>query len=140
MSNPITNIHDLRAEIARLKVVKDEQEVAIKAHFASPTAIINTLFSGSGAKGKGGFLNPDELISMASRFILPLLLNKTIFRGSNFVVKAIVGLLSQSAAGFINEKNLTSTWDKIKSLIPEKWTKKGKEPKDYGIPPLSESY
>jgi len=141
MSTPINNIADLRTEIARLRIVKTEQETAIKQHFSSPMAIINTLFSSSD-KSKGGFLKIDDLISLASRFVLPFALNKTIFRSSNFIVKSVVGLLSQQAAGFINEENLGSVWDKIKGIIPKKWTHKtGKtKPVDYGIPPLSESY
>ena len=84
----------------------------------------------------------DDLISMASRFVLPFALNKTIFRSSNFIVKTVVGLLSQKASGFINEKNLGSVWDKIKGIIPKKWTDKTDKNRhtDYGIPPLSETY
>jgi len=142
MSQPvINNINDLRNEIARLRVVKNEQEAAIKQHFSSPSAIISTVISGFGSdSSKGGFFKADDLISLVSRFVLPFALNKTFFRHSNFIVKAIVGVLSQSASGFINEKSLTSVWDKIKAIIPQKWTKKHDKHVDYGIPPLSESY
>ncbi len=151
MSAPINNINDLRNEIARLRVVKVQQEEAIKEHFKSPSAVFNTFFPHfltPDAKGKPGFFNIDDLIGLASRFILPFALNKTLFRSSNFIVKALVGLVSQQASGFINEKNLASAWDKIKglvpaikNLIPQKWTKKtAGKPVDYGIPPLSESY
>lgn len=142
MSEPIKNINDLRSEIARLRVVKHEQEAAIKEHFSSPSAIINTVymtFSG-GAKDKASFFKADDIISLVSRFVLPFALNKTIFRSSNFIVKAIVGVLSQSASGFINEKTIASVWDKLKAIIPQKWTKKNAKHVDYGIPPLSESY
>lgn len=142
MSQPvINNINDLRNEIARLRVVKNEQEAAIKQHFSSPSAIISTVMSGFGGdSSKGGFFKADDLISLVSRFVLPFALNKTFFRHSNFIVKAIVGVLSQSASGFINEKSLASVWDKIKAIIPQKWTKKQDKHVDYGIPPLSESY
>ncbi len=142
MSEPITNITELRAEIERLRLVKTEQEIAIKAHFSSPAAIISTVFSGFGGdKDKGSIFNTDDLIGMISRFVLPFALNKTIFRKSNFIVKALVGLVSQKASGFINEKSLTSVWEKVKDIIPQKWTtKKNAKPTDYGIPPLSETY
>ena len=142
MNEPISNLHDLRNEIARLRVIKNEQEVAIKEHFSSPSAIISTIYSAfsGGDKSKGSFFKADDMISLVSRFVLPFILNKTIFRSSNFVVKTIVGLLSQSASGFINEKNVASVWDKIKAIIPQKWTKKTDRHVDYGIPPLSESY
>jgi len=141
MSEPINNITDLRNEIARLQLVKTEQEAAIKKHFSSPSAIINTALSGLGVdKGLGGIFKADDIISLVSRFILPFALNKTIFRKSNFIIKAVVGMLSQSASGYINEKNLASVWDTIKSINPQKWfSKKNKKPVDYGIPPLSET-
>ncbi len=142
MSEPINNINDLRSEIARLRVVKHEQEAAIKEHFSSPSAIINTVYSAfsGGDKAKGGFFKADDIISLVSRFVLPFALNKTIFRSSNFIVKTIVGVLSQSASGFINEKTVASVWDKLKGIIPQKWTKKSAKHVDYGIPPLSETY
>lgn len=142
MSEPINNIHDLRNEIARLRVVKHEQEAAIKEHFSSPSAVISTVYSAfSGVNtGKDGFFKADDIISLISRFVLPLALNKTIFRGSNFIVKTIVGVLSQSASGFINEKTLASVWDKLKAIIPQKRSNKNAKPVDYGIPPLSETY
>ncbi|OCX50474.1 hypothetical protein BEL04_22085 [Mucilaginibacter sp. PPCGB 2223] len=142
MSQPINNIADLRNEIARLQIVKAEQEAAIKEHFSSPSAIIGTVMSGFGGdKGKGSFFKADDIVSLISRFVLPFALNKTIFRKSNFIIKAIVGMLSQSASGFINEKSVASVWGKLKSIIPQKWTaKKSGKPVDYGIPPLSETY
>jgi hypothetical protein len=142
MSEPINNINDLRNEIARLRVVKNEQEAAIKEHFSSPSAIISTVYSAfwGGDTAKGGFFKADDIISLVSRFVLPFALNKTIFRSSNFIVKTIVGVLSQSASGFINEKTIATVWDKLKAIIPQKWTKKSDKHVDYGIPPLSESY
>ena len=108
MNPTIDNLTDLRNEIARLRVVKNEQEAAIKEHFSNPSAIISTVYSAfsGGDKAKGGFFKTDDLISTISRFVLPFALNKTIFRSSNFIIKAIVGVLSQSASGFINEKNV----------------------------------
>jgi hypothetical protein len=142
MDAVIYNTSDLREEIARLKVLKQDQEVAIKKHFNGPVAIFHTvtsLFKGSSpSDAKGSLFGNQDIIGLASRVILPFILNKTIFRSSNFLVKAAIGLLSQKASGFINEESVTSVWDKIKSLIPKK--KEPKKPVDYGIPPDSESY
>lgn len=132
----IHNLADLREEIERLKESKKEQEAAIKQHFSSPTAVINTVlgtFNSSWAGGK------QDIVGLLSRFILPFTLNKTIFRSSNFLVKAAVGLLSQKASGFISEKSIGSVWDKIKTMIPRKKSSNKKDV-DYGIPPFSESY
>ena len=136
----INNIDDLRAEIALLRVKKKEQEAAIKQHFSSPSAIINTMLTAVKGSGmKNSFFNPDELIGLASRFIIPLALNKTIFRKSNFIIKTLITLVSQQASGFVTQDAITSVWGKIRSFISNRKSKK-QQPVDYGIPPFSESY
>jgi hypothetical protein len=135
----INNIDDLRDEIARLKAQKNVQEAAIKEHFASPKAIFQTLLAPfKGSDIKESLFNHEDILSLVSRFFLPFALNKTFFRKSNFLIKALVGLVSQKASGFITQDNVTSIWDKIKSFIPSR--KANKKPVDYGIPPYSESY
>jgi len=44
---------------------------------------------------------------------LPLALNKTIFKNSNFLVKALVGLVSQKASHYISEDSVGSVWHKV---------------------------
>ena len=133
----IHSISDLRAEIAHLKHQKKEQELAIKERFSSPTAIFDTVFSSAKKSDVGSMLfNPDELIGLSSRFVLPLILNKTIFRSSNFIVKTLVTLLSQQASGIINSNTVTSVWDSIRSLIA-KVSKKKRTAAD-GMPPYGE--
>jgi hypothetical protein len=135
----INNIDDLRAEIALVKIQKKEQELAIKEHFSSPTAIFNTVFSGLTTPAvKKALFDPEELVALVSRLFLPFALNKTFFRNSNFLVKILVGLVSQQASGLINQNTVATVWDTIKSLIAKTTGKK--KPVDYGIPPDSESY
>ncbi|MEO6521822.1 MAG: hypothetical protein ABIN91_09090 [Mucilaginibacter sp.] len=148
MDAVIYNISDLKEEIERLKASKRLQETAIKSHFNSPGAIFHTitsLFKHNQAPGEssGLFGAGQDMVSLISRFVLPFILNKTLFRSSNFIIKTAVGLLSQKASGFINEKSVTSVWDKIRSVIPNlihKNKKPAKPAVDYGIPPDSESY
>lgn len=131
MDAVIYNSIDLREEIERLKASKHVQEEAIKTHFNSPGAIfhtITTLFKGSPTKTTsvaGGLLGGgQDIVSLISRFVLPLILNKTLFRSSNFIIKTLVGIASQKASGFINEKSVGTLWDKIKGIIPGKKAKK----------------
>jgi len=127
----INNAGDLKAEIIRLRQLKSEQGTAIQARFSSPSAIFHTfgsLFPG----GKNGIFNQD-IFGLLSRILLPLTLNKTIFRNSNFIVKALVGYLSQKASHFVNEDKVMSIWDKVMSVFEKK------KPVDYGIPPESEA-
>jgi hypothetical protein len=131
----INSASELQAEIARLRVLRQEQGAAIHARFSSPSATFSTVFSlfSRGDSSKGNIFGQD-IFGVLSRILLPLTLNKTIFRNSNFLVKGLVSLLSQKASHFINEDNVTGLWHKIVSLFEKKH-----QHTDYGIPPESEA-
>ena len=124
MSLPITNSADLKEEIARLKGLEHQQATELKQHFSSPGAIFSTiisLFSGSSdskEEKNASFFNQD-FIGLISRFLLPITLNKTLFKNSGFIVKTIVGLLSQKASHYINEDSVGDVWGKVKHLFEE---------------------
>jgi len=127
----IQNVNDLKVEIARLKNQEVEQAVALKARFSSPAAIFSTamsLFPKSptvdGVKNESFF--SQDFLGLISRIALPLTLNKTIFKHSNFLVKTLVGILSQKASHYISEDSVTGIWDKAKALF-NKFTKKKEE-------------
>lgn len=143
MALPIRNISDLQGEIGRLKETERAQSVAIGARFktfSSTVATLRTLFPQNvTADGKtSGFFDQD-LVGLISRFVLPFTLNKTVFRKSGFIVKALVGLVSQKASHFISEDSVLSVWDKVKHLFSKK-EKKENISEEKGIPPLSEAY
>ncbi|WP_432328600.1 hypothetical protein ACRQ5D_07050 [Mucilaginibacter sp. P25] len=50
-------------------------------------------------------------------------MNKTLFKHSNFLVKTLVGLVSQKASNYVNEDTVSSIWDKAKTLFA-KFTKR----------------
>src|SRR6185312_13064426 len=132
----INNSNELEAEIIRLRLLRTEQGKAIGQRFSSPAATFSTIFS-LFPKSSGGDKNDifhQDLFGILSRIVLPFALNKTIFRNSNFIVKGLIGLLSQKASHFINEDSITGLVDKIKSIF----SKKNKDV-DYGIPPESEA-
>lgn len=128
----INNISDLQSEIIRLEKNKQEQEIELKKRFSSPSAIFSsamTLFPKSADGGSGASrLFHTDIISLLSRFLIPLTLNKTLFKGSGFLVKTLVGLLSQKASDYVNEGTVTSVWDKAKGLLGK--IKFGKKKKD----------
>jgi len=132
----INNVEDLKAEILRLRHLKEEQGEAIKMRFRSPGAAFSTLLTvfpkGSGSKYD---IFHQDFLGIISRILLPLTLNKTLFRKSNFLVKGLVGFLSQKASHFISEDSVTGLWDKVKSMFDKKTHKH----EDYGIPPESEA-
>jgi hypothetical protein len=138
MGTPIRNILELQGEIGRLKNLEAQQAVALKARFSGPSAIFTTVLSlfpksptVDGIKG-AGFFNQD-LLGLVSRFALPLALNKTLFRHSNFIVKTLVGILSQKASHYISEDNVSGVWGKAKGLFNNLFKKKDKKDKETGI-------
>jgi hypothetical protein len=131
METPIKNIIELQGEIARLKTIELQQAAALKLRFNGPSATFGTmltLFPKSatvdGIKGAGFF--HQDFLGLVSRFVLPLTLNKTLFKNSNFIVKALVGILSQKASGYISEDAVTGVWSKAKGLFSNMFKKKDK--------------
>ena len=127
MDPSIKNSWDLRQEIVRLKGLEAEKSIALKARFSSPAAIFSTVYSlfpktHHNGEDRSNIFNQD-FVSIISRFLIPLTLNKTLFKNSGFLVKAIVGLVSQKASGYVNEESVVSIWDKAKALITN-FTKK----------------
>jgi hypothetical protein len=127
MDVQIKDINDLREEIARLRGVESQQGVALAARFSSPSALFSTigsLFSGKddGVKHPGIF--NQDLLGLLSRIVLPVTLNKTLFKHSNFLVKTLVGLVSQKASNYISEDAVGGIWTKVKSLFSQTAKKK----------------
>jgi len=121
---PIRNGRDLKTEIFRLEELSKQQGDTLKAHFSSPGAIFSTIFSmifkpSESDDEKSGGVFSQDFLGLISRFVLPLALNKTIFRNSNFIIKALVGLVSQKASHYINEDSVGNVWHKIKSAFDE---------------------
>jgi len=122
MSPTIRNSSDLRAEIFRLERIEIEKGIALKARFNSPTATFSSvlsLFSNSSGQEtpKDGGLFSQDFLGLISRFILPITLNRTIFRHSGLLVKTLVGVLSQKASHYISEDSLGSFWHKISAAF-----------------------
>lgn len=127
MDIPVRTISDLHAEIIRLEKLKQQQEMDLKQRFNSPSSIfsiVKSIFHKPGDP-KNGILDQD-LFGLLSRVILPFTLNKTLFKGSGFLVKTLVGLVSQKASTYISEDSVTGVWDKAKGLITGLLKKKNK--------------
>ena len=134
----IRNIYHLESEISRLSLLEAEQKKALGKRFSSPSAIFSTalsLFPKASAGLKSTGLFNQDFLGLLSRLVLPFTLNKTIFRKSNFIIKALVGLISQKASHYVSEENIAGVWNKVKSLFSKK-DDKGKNLRGYGIPPM----
>ncbi|MEO8885475.1 MAG: hypothetical protein ABI367_05390 [Mucilaginibacter sp.] len=124
MSLPIKNAVELRNELYRLEVLEVQQADAIKSRFSSPGALFSTFLSlfpksGDHEGVKSGLFHQD-FIGLISRLVLPIALNKTLFKNSGFIVKTLVGLISQKASNYINEDSVSDVWDKAKTLFEAK--------------------
>ena len=121
MDVSIKNITDLQEEIARIRVIEARQGEELGKRFSSPSAIFASIMSllNSGNRNAGddqpGFFNQD-FFGLLSRIVLPLTLNKTLFKRSNFLVKTLVGLVSQKASNYISGDAIHGLWDKVKSM------------------------
>jgi hypothetical protein len=118
--SPIHNSNDLKAEIFRLQKLEQEKGAALKQRVGSPGAIFSTvvaMFKSSPGASKDGGLFKQDILGVLSRFILPIALNKTLFKHSNFIIKALVGLASQKASSYISGDAVVGVWDKAKGLF-----------------------
>ncbi|MFN0256032.1 hypothetical protein [Pedobacter ureilyticus] len=142
----IKSLAELQVEISRVKVtyqlketqLKDDTKAYIKQF--SPLNLIKD------------FLNPQSLKKLDDKtnlsgsimsLVLPLLLNKTVFRGSGFITKSIAALVSGKIGKSLDAESLTGLFTKAKSLFSSLTSKKKKTDVnfvDYGIPPDSETY
>ena len=142
MDMRIRNIDDLRSEISRLKEAEQQQKAAIGERFNGPGAIFSTVMSLFPKTAATEAFKGQDMLGLISRVALPFALNKTLFRNSNLLIKAIVGIASQKASHFISEDSVGGLFDKAKSLLSKIGIgKKEKSPKakdlqGFGIPPM----
>lgn len=147
----ITTIEELRAEIARLKVLKYEQESYLGDQFTlleykleAPTRLYNRITSWIPAV-KEGLVSENksmdsDWVTNSLRVGLPFIFNKVLFRKAGFIKKGLLLLASQQAATFINKDRLADVINTISSFIKPSKRKKQRKGSDYGIPPDSETY
>ena len=124
MDTPIYTRADLRNEIFRLQGLEHEKSIALKQRFSNPMAVFSSVFSsvfsffsGRSAATKDDGIFGQDFVGVISRVLLPLTLNKTIFKHSGFLVKTLVGLASQKVSHYISEDSVSNVWDKAKELF-----------------------
>ncbi|MEZ2339300.1 hypothetical protein AB6735_26885 [Mucilaginibacter sp. RCC_168] len=120
MDVSIKNISDLQEEIARIRVIEARQGEELAKRFNSPSAIFGSIMSLLNAGNRDGDDQPSifnqDFFGLLSRIVLPVTLNKTLFKRSNILVKTLVGLVSQKASNYISGDSIHGLWDKIKSV------------------------
>lgn len=139
----IKSLAELNLEISRLKNEYEIKEVQLKANTKtyikqfSPLNLIKD------------FLNPQSLFKLDEKtnlsgsimsMILPMVLNKTLFRGSGFLTKGLAALVSGKIGKSLDAESLTGIFNSVKSIFTSKKKKADTNFVDYGIPPDSETY
>ncbi|MFN0291362.1 hypothetical protein [Pedobacter helvus] len=137
---------ELHLEISRVKIDYQLKETRLKEDTKSyikqfsPLNLIKD------------FLNPQSLRKLDEKtnlsgsimsLILPMFLNKTIFRSSGLITKALAALVSGKVGKSLDVESLTGLFSKAKSLFSSFTSKRKKADVnfvDYGIPPDSETY
>jgi len=108
MNAAIQNQYELKAEILLLENMVQLQSEELKKRFGSPKAIMGLLFSTAGSQ---------NYLQLASRILLPLALNNTLFMNTGFLVRALAGLVPQNVVKHITEDSVKGLWHKITSMI-----------------------
>jgi len=91
-------------------------------------------------------LKIDDKLNVSSgimSIVLPFLMNRTLFRGSGFLTKTLVGLASNKVGKSLDAEHISAIINSVKSWFGgSKKAKTEKIPQhvDYGIPPDSETY
>jgi hypothetical protein len=141
----IKNLDELQATRRALKAEYMMQEVVIM----SDAKLILKRYTVKNMVKK--YLTPsnlfaaDEQLNISSKvmsFVLPVLMNNTLFRGSGFITKALVGLATRNVGKTLDAEHLSGIFNSVKSWIGGKKKLKAKPVGyvDYGIPPDSETY
>ncbi len=141
--NNIRTLEDLHAEVQRLKADYTQRGEMIKVD--AKTYVQQFTLGGLIKKyaTPSGFLKFDEKTNISSKImsvVLPLILNKTIFRGSGIITKALGALVSGKVGQSLDAESLSGIFNMVKSFFNKKDKKKEVAFVDYGIPPDSETY
>ena len=142
----INNIEELHAMVSSLKAEhKAKGELLLK-----DTQGYLRQFTLGGLIKKyatpSAFLKIDDKLNLSSSImsmVLPFLMNTTLFKGSGFLTKTLVGLASNKIGKTLDAEHLSAIFNSIKSWFSsDKKKKEEKMPRyvDYGIPPDSETY
>jgi len=139
----IRNLEDLQAKKIELKVEYILKQNMLKAdtknffHQFTLGALIKKYAT------PGNIFKVDDKLNLsgtAMSLLLPMFMNKTLFRGAGFLTKAAVGLVSGKVGKSLDAEHLSAIFNSVKGFFTKKTEKKAKKFVDYGIPPDSETY
>jgi len=131
----INNIDDLKSEIARLSLIKTEQEAylhnqydLLKSKFTAPMRIANSIFSSIPGVGlaknllskKQSGSSKSDWLTRSLQLGLPVVLNRTLLKNAGWIKKGLVLLASETAARQVNQNKVGSVLGKLSDFIRPK--------------------
>lgn len=145
-THKISNLQELKEEIARVEQLKFEQETyllsqydLLKLKMGAPRRFFNAITSaipggnlvkglvssvGKATKGEDA-----DWLTRALQLGAPLLLNSTLLRNSGWLKKALVLLASETAVGQVNQSKVSGIINKVTGFIRPKKEKEEREKK-----------
>lgn len=138
----INTLSDLQLQIQLLKEDYTQRGILLKddtRHYLqqfTPSNLIKKYAT------PANFVKLDEKTHISGKImsvVLPLLLNRTVFKGSGFLTKTLATFISGKVGRSLDTEHLTGVFNVVKSLFKGKGKKKSAFV-DYGIPPDSETY
>jgi len=139
----IRTLQDLQAKKLELKVEYKLKQTLLVAdgktylHQFTPAALFKKYVTPNNLFKVDDKLN---ISGTAMSVLLPMFMNKTIFRGAGFLTKAAVGLVSGKVGKSLDAEHLSGIFNSVKGWFSKNKEKKARKFVDYGIPPDSETY
>jgi hypothetical protein len=139
----INDLNDLNVRLTSLRVDYKIQETMLKNDVKvyvkqfTPGNLIKRYATPS------AFLKADDKLNISSKlmsFVLPVLMNSTLFRGSGFITKTLVGLATSKVGKTLDAEHLSAIFNTVTGLFKKKKKEKSPGFTDCGIPPDSETY
>lgn len=142
--NNINTLDDLHAQVQALKADYIQRGELLKQdtkNYVKQFSLGNLIKKYATPSSFLKFDEKTNILSKVMSIALPLLLNKTLFKGSGLITKAIATLVSGKVGQSLDGENISGIFNLVKSIFKGKKSKKNDVAfVDYGIPPDSETY
>lgn len=138
----IKSLAELQLEISQLKNEYLLKEVQLKEDaktYIKQFSPINLIKNFLTPKSLSKLDEQTNISGTIMSFLLPMFLNKTVFRGSGFITKSIAALVSGKVGKSLDVDSLSGIFNGVKSFFTKR-KKTDVNFVDYGIPPDSETY
>lgn len=142
----IRNLAQLQQELAFLKLSYEQKGSQIKVDtktYIANFSIFNLIKKHATPSALLKFDDKTNIVGKLMSTILPLIINKTLFRNAGFITKILTGLGANKLGQSLDAQSLSGLFNRVKSLFTKKEKPENSQKlefADYGIPPDSETF